>query len=81
MVTNPNVKVSWPVTGIRQDGYANARRIQVEEDTPQDQGQYLHPELFGAGPEQADRPPDAGASRKCRRSSLFFSIQPGRSTG
>jgi hypothetical protein len=48
----PNVKVSWQVTGIRQG--ANAHRIQVEEDRPaQDQGHYLHPELFGAGPEQA----------------------------
>ena len=50
----PNVKVSWQVTGIRQDAYANAHRVQVEEDKPpQDQGHYLHPELFGAGPEQA----------------------------
>ncbi len=50
----PNVKVSWQVTGIRQDAYANAHRVQVEEDKPpQDQGHYLHPELFGAPPEQA----------------------------
>ena len=50
----PKVKVSWQVTGIRQDAYANAHRVQVEEDKPpQDQGHYLHPELFGAGPEQA----------------------------
>jgi hypothetical protein len=42
------------VTGIRQDAYANAHRIQVEEDKPpQEQGHYLHPELFGAPPEQA----------------------------
>jgi trimeric autotransporter adhesin len=50
----PNVKVSWQVTGIRQDAYANAHRVQVEEDKPpQDQGHHLHPELFGAAPEQA----------------------------
>jgi hypothetical protein len=50
----PNVKVSWQVTGIRQDAYANAHRIQVEENKPQqEQGHYLHPELFGAPPEQA----------------------------
>jgi hypothetical protein len=50
----PNVKVSWQVTGIRQDAYANAHRVQVEEDKPpQEQGRYLHPELFGALPEQA----------------------------
>jgi hypothetical protein len=49
----PNVKVSWQVTGIRQDAYANAHRIPVEEDkAPEDHGHYLHPELFGAGPEQ-----------------------------
>ena len=30
----PGVKVSWQVTGIRQDAYANAHRIQVEEEKP-----------------------------------------------
>ena len=50
----PGVKVSWQVTGIRQDAYANAHRIPTEvEKPPQEQGHYLHPELFGAGPEQA----------------------------
>jgi hypothetical protein len=45
----PNVKVSWQVTGVRQDAYANAHRVQVEvEKAPQDRGHYLHPELFGA---------------------------------
>jgi hypothetical protein len=44
----PNVKVSWQVTGIRQDAWANAHRIQVEvEKAPRDQGHYIHPELFG----------------------------------
>jgi hypothetical protein len=44
----PGVEVSWQVTGIRQDAWANAHRIQVEvEKAPQDQGLYLHPELFG----------------------------------
>jgi trimeric autotransporter adhesin len=50
----PGVKVSWQVTGVRHDAYANAHRIQVEEDkSPQEQGHYLHPELFGAPREQA----------------------------
>ena len=50
----PNVKVSWQVTGVRHDAYADAHRVQVEEEKPpQDKGHYLHPELFGAGPEQA----------------------------
>jgi hypothetical protein len=42
------MKVSWQVTGIRQDAYANAHRIPVEEDKPKAElGSYLHPELFG----------------------------------
>jgi hypothetical protein len=50
----PGVKVSWQVTGIRHDAYADAHRIQVEEEkAPQEQGRYLHPELFGASPDQA----------------------------
>jgi hypothetical protein len=28
------MKVSWQVTGIRRDPWANANRIQVEEDKP-----------------------------------------------
>lgn len=52
--SKPNVEVSWQVTGIRQDAYAKAYRIQVEEEKqPQEQGHYLHPELFGAPREQA----------------------------
>ena len=45
----PGMKVSWQVTGTRQDAWANAHRIPVEEIKPQDEhGTYLHPELFGA---------------------------------
>jgi hypothetical protein len=44
----PNVEVSWQVTGIRQDPYANAHRIPVEQDKPAgDQGKYLHPTEWG----------------------------------
>ena len=43
----PNVKVSWQVTGIRQDPWANAHRIPVEEDKSEStRGYYLHPELY-----------------------------------
>jgi hypothetical protein len=45
----PNGKVSWMVTGIRQDAWANAHRIPTEEEKPpQERGKYLHPELYGA---------------------------------
>ena len=43
----PHVEVSWQVTGIRQDAWANAHRIPVEVEKDQaEQGHYLHPELF-----------------------------------
>ena len=48
------VRVSWQVTGIRQDAFANAHRIPTEVDKPlQEQGHYLHPELFQAPAELA----------------------------
>ncbi len=44
----PNIEVSWQVTGIRHDAYAEAHRTPVEHDkSPQERGKYLHPELFG----------------------------------
>ena len=44
----PGIKVSWQVTGIRKDAYANAHRIQPEVAKPADErGRYLHPELSG----------------------------------
>lgn len=49
----PRVEVSWQVTGIRQDAYAEANRIQVEEEkTGQERGAYLNPEAFGQPPEK-----------------------------
>ena len=48
----PGVKVSWLVTGIRQDAWANAHRIPVEEQkSSSERGHYLNPELYGAGEE------------------------------
>lgn len=44
----PGVKVSWQVTGIRHDPYAEANRIPVEEIKPAgERGQYVYPELYG----------------------------------
>ncbi len=41
-------KVSWQVTGVRQDVVAQAFRIPVEEDKPShERGTYLMPKLFG----------------------------------
>ena len=42
------MEVSWQVTGIRKDPWANANRIEVEEDKPaKERGYYLHPDLYG----------------------------------
>jgi trimeric autotransporter adhesin len=42
------MKVSWQVTGIRQDAWANAHRIPTEVDKPaRERGFYIHPELYG----------------------------------
>jgi hypothetical protein len=44
----PNIKVSWLVTGIRQDPYDNANRIPVEEMKAEtERGKYLYPEAYG----------------------------------
>jgi hypothetical protein len=42
----PRMKVSWQITGIRQDAWAKANPMKVEEKKPK-RGYYLHPELFG----------------------------------
>ena len=44
----PGLKVSWQVTGIRKDAYAEKHRIKVEEDkNSAESGKFMHPELFG----------------------------------
>jgi hypothetical protein len=56
------MKVSWQVTGIRQDPYAKTYRIPVEEDKPREErGLYLHPDVYGQpGTKQVGRvdPPE-----------------------
>jgi hypothetical protein len=51
-------KVSWLVTGVRQDAWARAHPLEVEVQKPEaERGYYLHPELFGAPPDhQVNRP-------------------------
>jgi hypothetical protein len=51
--SSPNVKVSWQVTGVRQDAYAKAHPLVVEEEKETRlRGFYIHPELYGAPPEK-----------------------------
>jgi hypothetical protein len=50
----PGVKVSWQVTGVRQDAYAKAHPVSVEALKPgREAGHYLHPELYGAPEEMS----------------------------
>ncbi|MFN0110004.1 MAG: hypothetical protein ACKVZH_14205 [Blastocatellia bacterium] len=43
--SEPGVEVSWQVTGVRQDPWANQNRIPTEELKPEtERGTYLHPE-------------------------------------
>jgi hypothetical protein len=45
---SPGMKVSWQVTGIRHDPYAEAHRIHVEvEKTGKEKGKYIHPKEYG----------------------------------
>jgi hypothetical protein len=49
----PNVEVSWQVTGVRQDAFAKAHALVVEEEKEERlRGFYLHPELYGAPTEK-----------------------------
>ncbi|NKX54794.1 hypothetical protein [Arthrobacter mobilis] len=43
----PHVKVCWQVTGVRQDAWAAANPLTVEEDKADgERGRYLYPELY-----------------------------------
>jgi hypothetical protein len=44
----PGLRVSWQVTGVRQDAVARAHPFNVEEDkAPAERGKYLYPEELG----------------------------------
>ncbi len=43
-----HTKVSWQITAVRQDVYAKAHPLAVEQEKPErERGYYIHPELFG----------------------------------
>ena len=49
------MKVSWQVTGIRKDPWANANRPKVEEDKPvNERGHYIYPDLYGQPEEKLE---------------------------
>jgi hypothetical protein len=50
----PSIKVSWQVTGVRNDAYAKKFRVVPElNKTAEEKGKYLTPELFGQPKERA----------------------------
>jgi len=76
----PGMEVSWQVTGIRQDVWANAHRIPVEADKPaRERGYYIHPELYGAPEEKSTawaRHPETMKQAKGRTSSALSMNKP-----
>ena len=49
----PATEVSWQVTGVRKDAWANENRVvPVVKKSPEEKGTYLHPTVFGK-PESA----------------------------
>jgi trimeric autotransporter adhesin len=49
----PNVEVSWQVTGVRQDRFAKAHPLVVEQEKEANvRGFYIHPDLYGAPAEK-----------------------------
>jgi trimeric autotransporter adhesin len=77
----PNVEVSWQVTGIRQDVWANAHRIPVEEVKPElERGFYQHPELYNAPAEKSilwARYPQAMKQWKAARTAKLATVAHG----
>lgn len=56
----PNIEVSWMVTGVRKDKFAEANRVVAEvEKEPQFKGLYLHPKEW-------NQPESKGISEKIR---------------
>lgn len=64
----PRVRVSWQVTGIRHDAWAEANRIPVEIEKPvAERGKYLHPHLRGSHGEPGNSGPAAERRIRPRR--------------
>jgi hypothetical protein len=60
-----HVEVSWQVTGIRKDPWAEAHRIPVEEmKPPEEQGTYLHPKEWGQPEEKGKDYPELQKMRE-----------------
>lgn len=81
-----NKKVSWQVTGVRQDKFANENRV-VDEVEKEDynKGRYLHPTLFGAPKSQGvhlrnpnEKPSENTDSKRINKKPLDKDAKPKR---
>jgi len=80
----PNVKVSWQITGVRQDAYAKAHPLVVEQEkNARERGYYIRPELYGA-PEEKQiewaRHPQLMRQMKAQSSRQLAAMQDPRTT-
>jgi len=65
MTDKPNVKVSWQVTGVRNDKWAQKNRIIPEPDKKgSEKGKYLYPELYGKSRDEGIINPHFGPADK-----------------
>jgi len=68
----PSMRVSWQVTGIRQDAWALSHPMVVEADKPPaERGRYRHPEPHGRGSEDG-----LHAGRRASLPDRFSSLIP-----
>lgn len=68
----PNVKVSWQVTGVRNDPVAQKYRVQTEVEKPAgEKGFYLMPDVYGFGPEK-----NAAWYRSSQNTNLKYEEKP-----
>jgi hypothetical protein len=77
----PGLKVSWQVTGIRHDPWAEANRIPVEEPkTGVEQGTYIHPRAYGRSEDLssawAHRPEKLAEEQRIRSTPQEMQRQP-----
>ena len=48
------MKISWQITGIRKDAFAERTKMTTESYKPvEERGKYMHPEAFGYGIEKS----------------------------
>jgi trimeric autotransporter adhesin len=80
-----NVQVSWQITAVRQDAYAKAHPVVVEQEKPaSERGFYQNPELFGQPKEKQTewaRRPKAMQQMKLQQEARKAALAQNKSNG